>query len=103
MAHKLPDGLMTRHPTPEDQPRVLAVMDDWWAGFQGEAGSLRRTLLLPRLYFQHFTDSSYLVERDDGRLVAFLNRQVKCITSPGNRASLAFHTGIGFDVESGRA
>ncbi len=132
---------------PDDQRRVLAVMDAWWAGFQGDAGSLQRSLLLPRLFFQHFTDSSFLVERDDGALVAFLVgfvsqsqpevayihfvgvdpsvrrrgvgvslyhrffrlatargcRRVRCVTSPGNAASLAFHTGIGFQVEPGDA
>jgi GNAT superfamily N-acetyltransferase len=47
-------------------------MDDWWGGFQGEAGARQRALLLPRLFFQHFANSSYLVERVDRRLVAFL-------------------------------
>ncbi|KQC34984.1 GNAT family N-acetyltransferase [Frankia sp. ACN1ag] len=145
MVDELPDGLVLRHPSPDDQRRVLAVMDAWWTGFQGDAGSLQRSLLLPRLFFQHFTDSSYLVERDDGRLAAFLIgfvsqsqpevayvhfvgvdpslhrrgvgallyrrffrlaaargcRRVQCITSPGNTASLAFHTGLGFQVEPG--
>ncbi|OAA29257.1 putative acetyltransferase, GNAT superfamily [Frankia sp. EI5c] len=145
MVDELPDGLVLRHPTPDDQRRVLAVMDVWWAGFAGDAGSLQRSLLLPRLFFQHFTDSSFLVERADGRLVAFLIgfvsqsqpevayihfvgvdpslhrrgvgaflyrrffrlvaargcRRVRCVTSPGNTASLAFHTGLGFQVEPG--
>jgi len=51
---------------------VLAVLDDWWAGFQGDDGARQRVLMLPRLFFQHFTDTSYLVERDDGRLMGFL-------------------------------
>ncbi|WP_018638741.1 GNAT family N-acetyltransferase [Parafrankia elaeagni] len=145
MVDDLPDGLVLRHPGADDQRRVLAVLDDWWAGFQGDAGSLQRSLLLPRLFFQHFTDSSYLVERADGRLVAFLigfmsqsqpeaayihfvgvdpslrrrgvaeglyrrffrlaaargRSRVQCITSPGNATSLAFHTGLGFQVEPG--
>jgi len=122
---------------------VLAVMDEWWGDFGGAAGSHQRALLLPRLFFQHFTDSSYLVERADGRLVAFLigflsqsqadvayihfvgvdpvlhrsgvatglytrffefaaargARSARCVTSPGNRTSLAFHTSLGFTVE----
>jgi len=100
---------------------------------------------LPRLFFEHFTSTSLLVERPDGRLVAFLvgflspsepaaayvhvvgvdpsmqragvgralyqrflddaarqgARTVRCITSPGNAASLAFHTALGFFVEVG--
>jgi predicted GNAT superfamily acetyltransferase len=118
-------------------------MDEWWGDFGGAAGSQQRALLLPRLFFQHFTDSSYLVERADGQLVAFLigflsqsqpdvayihfvgvdpvlhrsgvarglyNRffefaaargahSARCITSPGNSASLAFHASLGFAIE----
>jgi hypothetical protein len=49
-------------------------MDQWWAHFQGDSGALERALLLPRLLFQHFADTSYLGERGDGRLIAFLVR-----------------------------
>jgi len=138
-----PEKLQTRHPTAEDHGRVLAVLDEWWGGSGGVAGSQQRALLLPRLYFQHFTDTSYLVERADGRLAAFLvgflspahpdvayihvvgvdpalhrsgvarglytrffedvaprgARSVRCITSPGNSASLAFHNRLGFAIE----
>lgn len=120
-------------------------MDGWWANFGGDAGSLQRSLLLPRLFFQHFTDSSCLVESADGRLVAFLVgfvsqsdpevayihfvgvdpalrrrglagglyrrffrlaaargcSRVRCVTSPGNANSLAFHTGLGFRIDPG--
>ncbi|EIV92078.1 GNAT family N-acetyltransferase [Frankia sp. QA3] len=145
MVRELPAGLVVRHPNSDDQQRVLAVMDAWWMGSPGDAGSLRRLLLLPRLFFQHFTASSYLVEHEDGRLAAFLIgflsqshpevayihvvgvdpslrrrgvgaglyhrffqlaatrgcSRVQCITSPGNAASTAFHTGIGFQIEPG--
>ncbi|MCK9894961.1 GNAT family N-acetyltransferase [Frankia sp. AgB32] len=145
MIDELPDGLVWRHPDVEDHLRVLAVMDDWWAVFGGADGSRQRALLLPRLFFQHFTDSSWLVEHGDGRIAAFLiafvspsqpdtayvhfvgvdpalrrrgvavdlyrrffrlaatrgATRVRCITSPGNAASLAFHTGIGFRVDPG--
>ncbi|WP_035951187.1 GNAT family N-acetyltransferase [Parafrankia sp. EUN1f] len=141
----LPGGLAVRRPRADDQPRVLAVLDDWWAGFGGDAGSLQRSRLLPRLFFEHFTASSYLVEHADGTVAAFLigllspsqpdvayihfvgvdpalrrhgvaaalyrqffadaarhgRRQVRCITSPGNTISLAFHTALGFRVEPG--
>ncbi|ONH59258.1 GNAT family N-acetyltransferase [Frankia sp. CcI49] len=141
----LPGGLVARRPRADDQPRVLAVLDDWWAGFGGDAGSLQRSRLLPRLFFEHFTASSYLVEHADGTVAAFLigllspsqpdvayihfvgvdpalrrhgvaaalyrqffadaarygRRQVRCITSPGNTTSLAFHTALGFRVEPG--
>lgn len=47
-------------------------MDEWWNHLGGASGSQQRALLLPRLYFQHFTDGSYLAEHDDGSLAAFL-------------------------------
>lgn len=141
----LPTGWSVRHPDESDHARVLAVLDHWWAGFGGDAGARERALLLPRLYFQHFTDTSYVVEGADRRLVAFLigflsparpgtayvhfvgvdpgaqragvgrwlydrfsaaathrgAREVRCITSPGNSVSIAFHTGLGFRMEPG--
>lgn len=63
--------LTFRHPVPGDQSAVLAVLDNWWGELGGAAGSAQRALLLPRLFFQHFTDTSFLAERE-GRLVGFL-------------------------------
>lgn len=59
---------------------MLAVLDVWWGGMKGPAGALERSLLLPRLYFQHFTTTSFVVERggaqaesaDGGQVAAFL-------------------------------
>ncbi|WP_406462065.1 GNAT family N-acetyltransferase [Streptomyces sp. NBC_00111] len=65
------NGMRVRHPEPDDQSRVLRVLDRWWGEFEGSTGSVQRALLLPRLYFQHFTTGSFLVERD-GELVGFL-------------------------------
>jgi ribosomal protein S18 acetylase RimI-like enzyme len=72
MIDDLPGGLTARHLTEEDHLRLLGVVDAWWGGLKGEAGAMERALLLPRLYFQHFTTSSFLVERDGGELAAFL-------------------------------
>jgi len=57
-------GLNIRHPTESDHARVTNVMTGWWGGRD-------LTALLPRLYFQHFADTSFIVERD-GELIAFL-------------------------------
>jgi ribosomal protein S18 acetylase RimI-like enzyme len=136
----LPAGLVARHPNAEDHPRVLAVLDEWWGGLKGEAGALERALLLPRLYFQHFATTSFVVEHPDGKPAAFLvgflsqtepetayihfvgvdpalrgqgvgqalyqaffaladrqgRRIVRCITSPENVGSQAFHARLGF-------
>src|SRR4029078_6750566 len=45
--------------------RVLVnSVDDWWGG-------RKMHLLLPRLWFQHFTGTSWIAE-DDERIVGFL-------------------------------
>ncbi|MFJ9854593.1 GNAT family N-acetyltransferase [Streptomyces sp. NPDC101150] len=141
----LPAGLALRHPAGSDHPRLQVALADWWGGQGGEAGALQRQLLVPRLFLQHFAGTSFLVERADGTLQAFLigflsqtepktayihfvgvhpegrrsglggalyrrffglardrgRSQVRCITSPGNRDSIAYHTRMGFRTEPG--
>jgi predicted GNAT superfamily acetyltransferase len=65
------EELAFRHPVAADQPAVLAVLDEWWGGQGGAAGAAERASLLPLLFFQHFTDTSFVAERD-GRLAGFL-------------------------------
>ncbi|SEG64721.1 Acetyltransferase (GNAT) family protein [Actinacidiphila yanglinensis] len=72
MTNDFPAGLALRSPRVDDHARVLAVLDQWWGGLGGETGSRERALLLPRLYFQHFTGTSRLAERPSGDLAAFL-------------------------------
>lgn len=141
--------LTLRHPTPLDHPRLQLALADWWDGQGGESGALQRQLLVPRLFLQHFTETSYLVERTDPTgtptlqafLIGFLSQtdphtayihfagvhpdtrrsglgsilyhrffdlahhhgrtQVRCITSPTNRNSIAYHTRMGFRLEPG--
>ena len=140
-----PAGLTARRPTEADHARVQAVLSEWWGHMGGERGDPQRALLLPRLFFQHMTATSTVVEDADGRLVAFLvgfpsparpgtayvhfvgvdpaaqgsglgrrlyeaffaamaargAREVRCITGPDNRDSVAFHTRLGFAMEPG--
>ena len=100
--------------------------------------------MLPCLFFEHFCDTSFIIEEDD-RIVAFLigffsqswpeeayihfvgvhpqyrkrgygrvlynqffevmrqNQRsvVRCVTSPINTGSIAFHTCLGFQIEPG--
>jgi GNAT superfamily N-acetyltransferase len=58
-------AIVFRRPSEEDYPRVVGVVDDWWDG---------RALhvLLPRLWFGHFTRTSWLAEDGAGRLAGFL-------------------------------
>ncbi|MBL1091763.1 MULTISPECIES: GNAT family N-acetyltransferase [Streptomyces] len=141
----IPSGLTLRHPVPSDHPRLQVALADWWGGLGGEVGALQRKLLVPRLFLQHFAGTSFLVERPDGTLHAFLigllsqtdprtayihfvgicpdgrrdglgralyerffalareagRSQVRCITSPNNRNSVAYHTRMGFHLEPG--
>jgi len=128
-----------RHLGPADYPLVISVIDQWWGG-RPMAGKL------PRLFFEHFTDTSFAAERD-GRLAGFLAgfvsqsrpgeayihfvgvdpavrggglgrllyeaffraaeargcSQVRAVTSPVNRGSVAFHQRMGFRLEHGDA
>ena len=65
---------ITRHAQPSDWERVMAVMPQWWAG-----RDLRD--LLPRVFFEHFRTTSFVVEHEE-RLLAFLVGFV-CPTHPG--------------------
>ena len=54
-----------RRPTEADYVPIVTVVDDWWGG-------RAMAELLPRLWLQHFTGTSWLAETDDGRLAGFL-------------------------------
>jgi L-amino acid N-acyltransferase YncA len=132
------DALAFRRPTEADYPALVRVIDDWWGG-------RKMDYLLPRLWLQHFTGTSWLAETSGGKLAGFLigfhspdqpdvaycrliaanpNRrlrgvgralyerffadaraagrhEVRAITWPGNRTSIAFHRAMGFEIEAG--
>ncbi|MGW0523756.1 N-acetyltransferase family protein [Crossiella sp. NPDC003009] len=71
MIKELPADLTWRHPIEQDHARILPLLSAWWGGLGGAAGDQQRALLVPKLMFQHFADSSTVIERD-GRIVAFL-------------------------------
>jgi L-amino acid N-acyltransferase YncA len=48
-----------------DYDRVIAVVDDWWDGRQ-MAG------MLPRLFFTHFANTSFVAEDEGGELAGFI-------------------------------
>ena len=50
--------------TEDDYSKVIGVLNDWWGGRE-------MAHLLPRLFFEHFQSTSFLVE-DDEVLTAFL-------------------------------
>jgi ribosomal protein S18 acetylase RimI-like enzyme len=56
--------LLVRNAEPEDYGRVIAVVDGWWGGRVMAA-------MLPKLFFIHFRDTSFVAE-EDGSLAGFL-------------------------------
>ena len=61
----VPDSPVRIRPIrPSDYRTVIAVIDDWWGG-------RHMADMLPRLFFEHFTDTSFAAERD-GELAGFL-------------------------------
>jgi L-amino acid N-acyltransferase YncA len=65
MTSEATEELRFRRPVDADYPAVVGVVDEWWGGRRVRA-------LLPRLWFQHFTDTSWIAEGEDGRLLGFL-------------------------------
>jgi len=53
-----------RHAEPSDYGRVIGVIDDWWGGRSMAA-------MLPKLFFVHFRDTSFVAEMD-GELAGFI-------------------------------
>ena len=121
--------------TPDDYARVINVLDAWW-------GDRAMTAMLPKLFFVHFRETSFVAELNDdliGFLIGFLSpaatdeayihfvgihpdhrkcgvaralyeqffqmateagrHWVRCVTSPVNGSSIAFHRAMGFYPE----
>ena len=54
-----------RNAEPADYLRLTAVIDEWWGGRQMAA-------MLPKLFFVHFRDTSFVAEDEDGAPAGFL-------------------------------
>lgn len=59
------DHYVIRRPVEADYARVATVLNAWWGG-----RDMRN--LLPRLFFQHFTGTSTVVETPQGEMAGFL-------------------------------
>jgi len=57
--------IVLRRPVEADHPRLVGRVDEWWGG-------RKLHQLLPRLWLQHFTGTSWVAEDADGQLVGFL-------------------------------
>lgn len=127
----------SRNVKASDYREVIDVLNQWWGG-------RNMADMLPKLFFNHFQNTSYIIEQDN-KIIAFLigfvsqtypdeayihfvgvhpeyrktgvakklyqlffdNVQqlgcntIRCVTSPINKTSIAFHTKLGFKVEKG--
>lgn len=84
----LPAGFTLRTVNESDHARVMDVMVEWWGRGTREGRDIRG--LLPRLFFQHFSDTGFIVEQD-GALVAFL---VGFISQSDPRAAYIHFAGV---------
>jgi GNAT superfamily N-acetyltransferase len=57
--------IVFRRPVEADHARIIGIVDDWWGGRKIHQ-------LLPRLWFQHFTSTSWIAEDDRGAPIGFL-------------------------------
>jgi ribosomal protein S18 acetylase RimI-like enzyme len=65
MTDDMSDRFAFRRPTEADHAGIVRQVDDWWGG-------RRMHDLLPRLWFQHFTGTSWVAEDATGTAVGFL-------------------------------
>lgn len=120
-----------------DYKLIISVLNDWWNGRQ-------MADMLPKLFFDHFQDTSYIVEDNEeviGFLIGFISQSrnkeayihfvgvhpqyrehgvgrrlyeiffnavkirgvenIRCVTSPVNKSSIAYHKKMGFVIEKG--
>jgi ribosomal protein S18 acetylase RimI-like enzyme len=59
------DGIVLRRPTEADHARLVSHVDDWWGG-------RRMHPLFLRMWFRHFSGTSWLAEDETGRPIGFL-------------------------------
>jgi len=121
----------------DDYAPIIQVLDEWWGGREMRD-------MLPKLFFAHFRDTSFIAESSGERvgfLIGFLSQSfpseayihfvgvhphyrlagvgrrlyehffqvvrakgcdtVRCVTAPVNHNSIAFHLGMGFEIEAG--
>lgn len=68
MTFELPLGHTLRRPRENDHPAIIAAIGDWW----DTPNRAIVGLLLPRLFVQFFTKTSWILESEAGEIAAFL-------------------------------
>ncbi|MEV5535595.1 GNAT family N-acetyltransferase [Saccharopolyspora shandongensis] len=60
-----------RNAEEHDHRRIVAAIESWWTDSRSPAAARELSLLVPRLFLQHFSGTSFVAERD-GRMTGFL-------------------------------
>ena len=68
MTFDLPPGHSVRHPRENDHPAILRAIADWW----DTPNRATVGMMLPRLFLQFFTKTSWVVESEAAEIVAFI-------------------------------
>lgn len=68
MTFELPTGHTLRRPREQDHPAIVERISDWW----DTPNRATVALMLPRLFLQFFTKTSWVLESEGGEVAAFL-------------------------------
>ncbi|MER5393162.1 GNAT family N-acetyltransferase [Saccharopolyspora sp. NPDC002686] len=80
-----------------DHPRIVAAIQRWWTDSRSPEAARELSLLVPRLFLQHFGGTSFVAERD-GRMAGFLIG-----FASADRAAEAYVHFVGVDPELRRS
>jgi hypothetical protein len=58
------NDIMIRKAKPADHENIIAALQNWWGGRD-------LTAMLPKLFLNHFNDTSFVIEKD-GEMIGFL-------------------------------
>lgn len=61
-----------RHAKEADHSRIVQAISSWWSDSRGPDEVRELSLLVPRVFLQHFASTSFVAEAADGRMVGFL-------------------------------
>ncbi len=67
------NDMMIRKATPADHERIIAALQNWWGGRD-------LTAMLPKLFLNHFNDTSFVIEKEAemiGFLIGFISPSLK--------------------------
>ena len=67
------NDIMIRKAKPADQAKIIAALQNWWGGRD-------LTAMLPKLFLNHFNNTSFVIEKEDemiGFLIGFISPSLK--------------------------